>query len=150
MYKISRPEKTASAEKYPQGYFKPKGCKRCNSIFQPIAPSHMFCSDDCRDKDARDSYLRRTYGVTLDWYNEQLKAQGSSCAICGSEGFLMKSGHSMKLVVDHCHESGEVRGLLCHNCNRALGLLKDDIQSLSNALMYLKGATTIPNGSTPK
>jgi len=48
--------------------------------------------------------------------------------------------HSMKLVVDHCHEGGQVRGLLCHNCNRALGLLKDDVDTLQKAIDYLGGS----------
>jgi hypothetical protein len=61
-----------------------------------------------------------------------------------------KERHKLKLVVDHCHSSGEVRGLLCHNCNRALGLLKDSVDSLMRAARYLEGATTISKGSTPK
>lgn len=56
----------------------------------------------------------------------------------------MKPSHKLKLVVDHCHSSGEVRGLLCHNCNRALGLFKDSRENLLNAVEYLEGATTIP------
>ena len=56
----------------------------------------------------------------------------------------MAEHHKSKLVVDHCHATGKVRGLLCHNCNRALGLLKDKISVLKNAIQYLEGATTIP------
>ena len=54
----------------------------------------------------------------------------------------MATHHKMKLVVDHCHKNGQVRGLLCHNCNRALGLLGDDIGSIKNCIEYLEGATT--------
>lgn len=50
----------------------------------------------------------------------------------------MANHHKMKLVVDHCHVTGKVRGLLCHNCNRALGLLKDSVDNLSKAIDYLK------------
>lgn len=55
----------------------------------------------------------------------------------------MAAHHKMKLVVDHCHSSGVVRGLLCHNCNRALGLLKDSTRNLESAIRYLEGAETI-------
>ena len=67
-----------------------------------------------------------------------LSAQNELCAICNGEGFLMDPSHKVKLVVDHCHTSGKVRGLLCHNCNRALGLLQDDIGSIQRALKYLE------------
>jgi hypothetical protein len=56
----------------------------------------------------------------------------------------MREDHTAKLMVDHCHATGKVRGLLCHNCNRALGLLKDDKSTIRRALEYLEGATTIP------
>ena len=54
------------------------------------------------------------------------------------------------LNVDHCHETGKIRGLLCHNCNRALGLFKDNVEFLERAILYLKGATTISKESTYK
>jgi hypothetical protein len=60
----------------------------------------------------------------------------------------MAKHHKVKIVVDHCHTTGAIRGLLCHNCNRALGLLKDDINVIKNAINYLESATTIPSGST--
>lgn len=50
----------------------------------------------------------------------------------------MKACHRIKLVVDHDHATGKVRGLLCHNCNRALGLLHDNPVTINNALEYLK------------
>lgn len=70
--------------------------------------------------------------------------QNGKCQICQGDGFLMREDHQAKLMVDHCHTTGRVRGLLCHNCNRALGLFKDSPEALSRALEYLKGATTIP------
>lgn len=59
--------------------------------------------------------------------------------ICLSSGFIMgKNGHTEYLVVDHDHATGQVRDLLCHNCNRALGLLQDSIKNTEAALNYLK------------
>jgi hypothetical protein len=70
------------------------------------------------------------------------------CKECGGKGFLMRDTHKSYLVIDHCHSSGVIRGLLCHNCNRALGLLQDDVSYLEKAISYLKRAETIPYGST--
>lgn len=58
-----------------------------------------------------------------------LEDQGGVCAIC--EG-------GVDFVVDHCHTSGEVRGILCRTCNQGIGLLKESIKSLENAIKYLK------------
>jgi len=146
-------EMTASPEKYPQGFFKEKGCKRCGEVFQPNAPSHMYCSEECKTAAYDDGYLMRTYGITLADYEELLKKQDHKCAVCGSEGFSLakhKTRETVKLVVDHCHDTKKVRGLLCHNCNRALGLMQDSTDNLQSAIQYLEGATTIPKGSTLK
>jgi len=65
--------------------------------------------------------------------------QDNKCYLCGSEGFLIgKNNHSEKLAVDHCHDTGKVRRLLCHNCNRALGLLKDNPDVLRKAANYVE------------
>ena len=90
------------------------------------------------------AYLLRNYSITLNDYEYMLKIQNNKCSICKTEGFVMDpKRHKVKLVVDHCHSTGEVRGLLCHNCNRALGLLKDNVDVLYNAINYLESATTI-------
>jgi hypothetical protein len=76
--------------------------------------------------------LRRyRYGLTEEAYLGLLLAQDNACAICRTpfEGF--------KVCVDHCHETGEVRGLLCDNCNVGLGRFKDDVQRVAAALAYL-------------
>ena len=131
-------EMTASPSKYPQGYFKPKPCKECGSIFEPQAPSHLTCSQECADRLLVTRYLLRNYKITLADYEKMYLAQEGKCKICGGEGFLMAEHHKVRLVVDHCHSTGMVRGLLCHNCNRALGLLQDSVDSLQRALDYLK------------
>lgn len=148
----NKPQKdmTASPDKYPQGYFKVKKCKTCETLFQPLAPSHLHCSPCCSSSSVATRYLMRNYGITIDDYYSMLKEQNALCAICGQEGFVMKKEHKLKLVVDHCHTTGKVRGLLCHNCNRGLGLFQDNTGYMLNAVKYLEGATTIPEGSTPQ
>jgi hypothetical protein len=75
--------------------------------------------------------LHRTYGITPADYNKMLAAQNGACAIChGSPGVR-------RLDVDHCHDTGEVRGLLCSACNTSLGKLNDDPMLLHLAAHYL-------------
>lgn len=134
----SKESQTASPDKYPQGYFKDKPCKRCKSLFTPKAPSESYCSDICKDYGVVSAYLLRNYNITQDTYLHLHNQQNGKCAICGGEGFTMGKHHKIKLVVDHCHATGRVRGLLCHNCNRALGLLHDNINHLQVAIDYLQ------------
>jgi len=141
---------TAHPSKYPQGHFAEKACRGCSVLFQPIAPSHLYCSQVCADTAHATAYLKRNYGITWNDYTVMLDRQHGVCAICCREGFVMGPSHKVKLVVDHCHRTGRIRGLLCHNCNRALGLLQDNTEAIGRARRYLEGATTIPAGSTPK
>ena len=143
-------EQTAIASKYPQGYFKAKACKHCGASFVPKAPSELYCSDACKDFAITEAYLKRNYGITIEQYLDMAEAQDFRCAICHHDNFPMAEHHTGVLVVDHDHKTGKVRGLLCHNCNRALGLLKDSTEYLENCISYLKRVTTIPKGSTLK
>lgn len=132
-------EQTANAGKYPQGYFKPKPCRWCSSDFIPNAPSEHYCSDDCKNTGLQNKYFVRTYGITVQDYEKMFEDQQGLCKICNTEGFVMdEKRHKMRLVVDHCHSTGFIRGLLCHNCNRALGLLSDDVVRFERAIDYLK------------
>ena len=141
---------TATPDKYPQGRFKEKPCRLCAARFNPVAPSQHYCSFECREFMQRFHYYRRVYGITVQQWIEMYDRQGGLCGICRTAGFKMKASHEAQLVVDHCHTTGVVRGLLCHNCNRALGLLQDSPANLNRALAYLERATTIPKGSSTK
>lgn len=122
--------------KYPNNYFKDKNCPTCSVKYTPKAPSQKYCSTGCKGKNA---YYTRNYGITETQYEAKKLIQKNRCMICGSEGFCIgKNGHTEKLVVDHDHKTGKVRGLLCHNCNRALGLLQDSVEVITKAAEYLK------------
>jgi hypothetical protein len=69
---------------------------------------------------ARDAYLIRLYGVTSDWYESTLRDQGGGCAICGSA----RTDRGKWLHVDHCHDTGVVRGILCSSCNKTEGAVR--------------------------
>ncbi len=130
---------TATPDKYPQGYFKTKPCRNCSKVFIPIAPSHLYCSQECRHLGYENNYFRKKYGVNSVVIQKLFNKQNNVCAICEEVGFKMNEHVKSPLNVDHCHETGTVRGLLCHNCNRALGLFKDNIDVLQKAINYLKG-----------
>src|SRR3546814_7750759 len=100
--------------------YKTKPCKRCGNLFTPTSPCNTYCSTDCRGKNA---YYIRNYGITQDDLEAMKTEQGHNCLTCGGPGFLIgNNGNSERMVVDHCHNTGLVRGLLCRHCNRALGL----------------------------
>lgn len=83
---------------------------------------------------SRRAHLKRKYNITLEEYNQMSESQDNKCKICGQENM---DGRYEVLAVDHCHTTGKIRGLLCGNCNLALGNFKDDIQLLKNAIIYL-------------
>ena len=95
---------------------------------------------ECRNQQARDSQrgrawkYRTQYGMTLKDYDTLYPKQGGQCAICGTD---TPGGPGERFRVDHNHDTGEVRGLLCNSCNRGLGYLKDSPTILSKALTYL-------------
>ncbi len=76
----------------------------------------------------REYHYKRYYNISLDEVEKMAEEQDFRCAICGEH---------TKLYVDHDHETGRVRGLLCHKCNTAIGLMNDDEGILQNAITYL-------------
>jgi len=79
----------------------------------------------------RNDNLIRNYGITVDDYNKMLEEQGGRCVICTDD--------NVPLAVDHNHDTGEVRGLLCRKCNSGLGMFKDNDLLLIAAAGYLLG-----------
>jgi hypothetical protein len=81
----------------------------------------------------RRQKLMKNYGMTEGDYNAILTKQEGKCAICGEYA---------KLVVDHCHTTQKVRGLLCSPCNTGIGLLRESPVNLTKAIQYLATHTT--------
>ena len=86
----------------------------------------------------RAGHLRRKFGMTLEGYEEILARQGGVCAVCSRP-----PTPSISLHVDHDHETGRIRGLLCFRCNNALGDLEDDPGLLRAATRYLEPAVPV-------
>lgn len=78
-------------------------------------------------------FLKKLYGLTLDQYNEMFNSQCGACSICGKHQSLLEKS----LSVDHDHNSGKIRSLLCSNCNTAIGLLDEDVGLLKKVVDYL-------------
>ena len=77
--------------------------------------------------------LKRHYGMTVAGYADLLRLQDERCAICGTHA----SAFRRQLHVDHDHETGQIRGLLCTHCNPGLGYFKDSQERLQKAIAYL-------------
>ena len=82
--------------------------------------------------------LRTKFGLTLEQYNDMVREQNGRCAICGNEETAMRAGVIKRLSVDHDHTTGQVRQLLCHACNLAIGHLQDSSVTALRAAEYLK------------
>jgi len=82
----------------------------------------------------RKYQYKHNFGITIAEYDLMLKAQGGHCDLCPRTA----CDDGRRLHVDHDHATGKVRALLCHNCNRALGLMKDDPDLLRRAANYLE------------
>lgn len=145
--------------------------RRCNTCFRYLSYA-LFCKHDtspdglsyyCRDckseqykrrytphprvkltsaqlkHNAWQRDLMREYGISHEQYQCLVVKSGGVCGIC-QEPFNDKPTHAMH--IDHCHETGRVRGLLCARCNRGLGLFRDNPRFLRNAAGYVEAANT--------
>jgi len=94
----------------------------------------------------RNTRLKRIYGISQEDYSRMLFEQNFVCAICGCENTSKdRNGLIRDLCVDHCHTTGRVRGLLCINCNVAIGKMKDNVAILQNAINYLSNNSPASN-----
>ena len=85
------------------------------------------------EKESNRLYQKKTkYGLNAEEYYNMFESQNNKCTICGEE-----FSDSNRAFVDHCHKTNKVRGLLCTRCNSLLGMAKDNIEILQNAIKYL-------------
>ncbi len=127
-------------------------CSKCKREF-PATREHFYkkgnglrswCKECCRERNkdpkriawTKNRDLMKLYGITLDDYNKMFAEQEGKCSICGTH----QCATGRALAVDHDHETGKVRGLLCSNCNTALGKFNDDVELLKKAIDYLRRA----------
>jgi predicted metal-binding protein len=123
----SRPEVIARAKERNKLY------REQRKIYKKSATGRQKENEYRRRKYAKvgfDRHLWQRYKITKDEYDMIFALQEGKCDICKEES-------DKKLHVDHCHDTQIVRGLLCGSCNRAIGLLKDNIETMQNAIKYL-------------
>jgi hypothetical protein len=106
-------------------------CKKCRTIHTISIYKANPIVRERSSKAARKCHLKNKYNMIEDDYVKMVENQESKCKICNK--------FSEKLNIDHCHDTGKVRGLLCWDCNTALGKFKDNINNLLNAIKYLGG-----------
>lgn len=82
----------------------------------------------------RNYWIKREYGVDLQWYENELLKQNGCCAICGTK----EPGKNRPFSIDHDHNTDEIRGLLCIACNTGLGAFMDSKEILLKAIEYLE------------
>ena len=113
-----------------------KTCTKCGET-KEINKGYTMCKackkayDKARYNPEKEAHKKRRikYGLSIEQYEQMLVDQNHQCYICNDE---------TKLVVDHCHESGKVRGLLCNHCNTMLGLARDNPAILRLAAKYIE------------
>lgn len=109
-------------------------CKSCDDLARRKWRENNLESSQ---KSVRRNKLWTVYRMTMEEYDQMLEKQNYTCAICTTDTNIV-TGKSWSFAVDHCHETGKVRGLLCNQCNRALGMFQDSVNLLETATAYLK------------
>jgi len=104
-----------------------RNCKKGYYAEKRISPAKK--RKNLGGRSDKQSYKFSTYGITRQEYDEMYEAQNGNCFICGT--------HREVLDIDHDHESGQVRALLCGKCNRGLGMFKDNPSLIRKAASYL-------------
>lgn len=118
---------------------------RCKSCQADAARDWYRRNSERANTNRRRLALRESFGITPEDYEAMLAEQGGVCAICQRPERAKRDGKPMRLSVDHCHTTGHVRGLLCHACNRGIGLCGEDLDWLGKAIRYLEEHATKPH-----
>jgi len=120
--------------KYRQNSHSKELTKIRNKQFRKENPNYFREYEKKHPNKSKNRWLKRNFNITLEIYNKFLEEQNYCCKIC------LKNNNEFKqaLSVDHCHKTGKIRGLLCYNCNRGIGLLQDDFKICMKAAEYLK------------
>lgn len=123
----------------------PRACVVCGSDFTPKQRrAALYCSAECKNRSPkhREKHYKRKYGITPADYDAMLTAQGGTCALCDATPETQRAKYTTYFHVDHCHDTGRVRGLLCGEHNLMIGRFNDDPVLLRKAADYIGGKMT--------
>ena len=115
-------------EKHEQSFHISGNGKRGNVCHACKQKRYLSSNPEQKKKTNRRKHLRESYNMSIADYQELYDLQSGLCAICNLE---------LKLYVDHCHNTGKIRGLLCNKCNSGIGFLQDDPKIIAKALSYV-------------
>jgi ribosomal protein L34E len=114
------------------------GCAGNDPEFRERAKQQARENNKIHSLRKRNGRLKSEFGITQEDYDRILASQNGCCAICGARENKVNHSRPRKfLYVDHDHKTGKVRGILCHNCNFAIGYFKDDPERMRRAADYL-------------
>lgn len=122
-------------------YIKKYAAENQEKILGYKAKSHLkFKADPARVAKKKEysswHHVKKKYGLTREMWNAMFDAQGGLCALCRRRSTGKGNG---RMDVDHCHDTGRIRGLLCRHCNTALGILGDGPEKMERVMRYLRG-----------
>ena len=142
-------DEEAKRIRYTKHWDDPKLCRKCGarkdrSEFHKLrdgkyGPVLQNRCKPCQRTETRRYAIVRAYGITVEEYDAMLAAQGGVCAVCKRPERAVRGGKPLLMPVDHDHRTGRARGIPCHACNRAIGLLGDDPDRIRALIRHLQG-----------
>lgn len=133
--------KKENQKKYKSEYFQ----KNKEKIYQKRKEREFNYTEEERKERKRkkdNSIFKSRYGISVEEIDAIYIIQKGRCYLCNSPFY---GDDGLRMTVDHHHDSGKFRSLLCHKCNSALGLFKENIETLKNAIKYLENEKTCNN-----
>jgi hypothetical protein len=130
-YRKANPEKIRETQR------KSNEKRRSDPEISKIIRNYQARYREANAETLRHKERERKFGINSETYFHMLQQQNGVCAICGNAETATRLGVVKALSVDHCHDTGRIRGLLCSDCNTGIGKFKDDVKVLQNAIQYL-------------
>lgn len=116
-----------NTELYKKEILTEDNCEYCKGLFYPKSPFQRFCTPECR---------HANQFKIVGWQSNNNK----HCEICKDEFNFTDYHHGKTKVLDHCHTTLKYRGTICSNCNKSIGLMKDNVETFKEAIAYLEGS----------